>query len=87
MVTLRRKALILLIMRVLPNFNIRGGETTPVETTCKLANTKISIEYTDDFKQYFKTYSSTVQADLGSEVSFSSGETRAAYVKPGSKFQ
>lgn len=65
------------------DFNIRGGETTPVETTCKLANTKISIEYTDDFKQYFKTYSSTVQADLGSEVSFSSGETRAAYVKPG----
>lgn len=65
------------------DFNIRGGETTPVETTCKLANTKISIEYTDDFKQYFKTYSSTVQAELGSEVSFSSGETRAAYVKPG----
>ena len=46
------------------DFNIRGGETTPVETTCKLANTKISIEYTDDFKQYFKTYSSTVQACL-----------------------
>lgn len=65
------------------DFNIRGGETTPVETTCKLANTKISIEYTDDFKQYFKTYSSTVQAELGSEVSFSSGETRAAYVKSG----
>lgn len=65
------------------DFNIRGGETTPVETTCKLANTKISIEYTDDFKQYFKTYSSTVQAELGSEVSFSSGETRAAFVKPG----
>ena len=65
------------------DFNIRGGETTPVETTCKLANTKISSEYTDDFKQYFKTYSSTVQAELGSEVSFSSGETRAAYVKPG----
>lgn len=65
------------------DFNIRGGETTPVETTCKLANTKISIEYTDDFKQYFKTYSSTVQAELGSEVSFSSRETRAAYVKPG----
>lgn len=65
------------------DFDIRGGETTPVETTCKLANTKISIEYTDDFKQYFKTYSSTVQAERGSEVSFSSEETRAAYIKPG----
>lgn len=65
------------------DFDIRGGETAPVETTCKLANTKISIEYTDDFKQYFKTYSSTVQAERGSEVSFSSEETRAAYIKPG----
>lgn len=65
------------------DFDIRGGETTPVETTCRLANTKISIEYTEDFKQYFKTYSTTIQSEQGSEVSFSSDESRAAYVKSG----
>lgn len=62
---------------------ISGGATTNVETTCKLANTKITIEYTDDFKNYFKTYSSFVQSDAGSEITFKSDELRAAYVKPG----
>lgn len=62
---------------------ISGGATTNVETTCKLANTKITIGYTDDFKNYFKTYSSFVQSDAGSEITFKSDELRAAYVKPG----
>lgn len=62
---------------------ISGGATTNVETTCKLTNTKITIEYTDDFKNYFKTYSSFVQSDAGSEITFKSDELRAAYVKPG----
>lgn len=62
---------------------ISGGATTQVEATCKLANTKITIGYTDDFKSYFKSYSAYVQSELGSEVTFKSDETRAAYVKPG----
>lgn len=65
------------------DFVIKGGETTDVETTCTLANTKISISYTDDFKSYFKTYTPTVKSEEGSEVTFASDETRAAYVKPG----
>lgn len=62
---------------------ISGGATANVEATCKLANTKITIEYTDDFKTYFKTYSSSVQSDAGSEITFKSDELRAAYLKPG----
>lgn len=63
---------------------ISSGQTANVEATCKLANTKITIEYTDDFKSYFKTYSSIVQSDAGgSEITFKSDESRAAYVKPG----
>lgn len=62
---------------------ISGGATANVEATCKLANTKITIEYTDDFKTYFKTYSSYVQSDAGSEITFKSDELRAAYIKPG----
>lgn len=65
------------------NLVIQSGATTEVEATCKLTNTKITIEYTDDFKSYFKTYSSIVKSELGSEVTFASTETRAAYVKPG----
>lgn len=62
---------------------IQSGTTTEVEATCKLANTKITIEYTDDFKSYFKTYSAKVKSELGSEITFKSDETRAAYVKSG----
>lgn len=62
---------------------IKGGLTTEVETTCKLANTKLTIGYTDDFKSYFKTYSTVVKSEQGGEVTFTSAETRAAYVKPG----
>lgn len=62
---------------------ISGGATANVEATCKLANTKITIEYTDDFKTYFKTYSSFVQSDAGGEITFKSDELRAAYIKPG----
>lgn len=62
---------------------IKGGLTTEVETTCKLANTKLTIGYTDDFKSYFKTYSTVVKSEQGGEAIFKSAETRAAYVKPG----
>lgn len=62
---------------------IRGGATTDVETICRLANTKISVQYTDDFKSYFKTYSTAIKSEGGSEVTFASNESRAAYVKPG----
>lgn len=65
------------------NLNIKGGATTDVEVTCKLSNTKVTIEYTNDFKNYFKTYSATVKSEQGSEVAFASNENRAAYVKPG----
>lgn len=65
------------------NLDIKGGATTDVEVICKLANTKISIEYTDDFKNYFKTYSTTVKSEQGSEITFTPTETRATYVKSG----
>lgn len=46
MVTLRRKTFDSPYYGGTTDFNIRGGRTTPVKkTTCKLANTKISIEY------------------------------------------
>lgn len=65
------------------DFVIKGGSTTDVEATCVLANTKISIAYTDDFRNYFKTYSTSIKSEEGNEVIFVSDETRAAYVKSG----
>lgn len=65
------------------DFNVYDGETTQVSVLCELANTMISIEYTDAFKNYFKDYSATIHSAGGTYVDFAKDETRAAYVKPG----
>ena len=64
-------------------FAITRGQTTDVEVTCYLANAKLSIVYTDAFKDYFSTYSSEVLTSLGNTVKYSASETRFAYFKPG----
>lgn len=65
------------------DFNVYDGETSQVSVLCELANTMISIEYTDAFKNYFKDYSAAVHSVGGTYVDFVKDETRAAYVKPG----
>ena len=63
-------------------FNIIDGEDTRVEITSYLANTKVSVEYTDEFKRYFKDYSAKVSSVLNASITFSKTEQRAAFFKP-----
>lgn len=65
------------------DFTVKEAETTEVSVTAKLANTMVSIEYTDAFKKYFKSYSTQVHSKGGSYVAFTSTETRPAYIRPG----
>lgn len=65
------------------SFAIVKGQTTEVELTCFLANAKLSIVYTDAFKDYFSTYFSEVVTSLGNTVKYISSEVRYAYFKPG----
>lgn len=64
-------------------FSVYDGETSAVSVVCELANTMVSINYTEAFKNYFSDYSATVHSMGGEYIKFAKSETRAAYVKPG----
>jgi len=50
----------------------------PVEVICTLAQCKVSVEYSDNFKKNFKAYACEVKNQYGT-VEFVQGENRAAY--------
>ncbi len=58
-------------------------ENTSVDIECALANVKVTVEYTEAFKNYFADWSTTIQSTGGEYIEFSKWEARAAYVRPG----
>ncbi len=62
---------------------VSDRENTPVDIVCSLANVKVTVEYTEAFKNYFTDWSTTIQSTGGQYIEFAKDETRAAYVKPG----
>ena len=64
-------------------FEVEEGETSDVNITTSLANTMVSIEYTDAFKTYFKSYSTQLHSKGGDYIVFTADETRPAYLRPG----
>lgn len=66
------------------NFTVKRGENTPVTVTCYLGNAQLTIDYTDDFKDYFsESYSAEVISALGNTVEYVRDESRSAYFAPG----
>ncbi len=71
----------------LPNFygktecEIKTNQVTSAKVTCKIANTKVTVDYSDDFKKYFTDYSTTVSNSSGS-LTYVKGETRGGYFAP-----
>lgn len=65
------------------DFLVKEDETSEVKITASLANTMVSIDYTDAFKAYFKQYSTQLHSKGGDFITFLPGETRPAYLKPG----
>lgn len=64
--------------------NVTEGETTEVSVQCTINKARVSIAYTDAFKQYFSAYSASITSSHSNNVSFAADETRAAYFVPGS---
>lgn len=62
---------------------VEEGKTTEASLTASLANTMVSIAYTDAFRSYFSQYSGQVHSAGGDFITFLSDETRPAYVRPG----
>lgn len=59
------------------------GRQATAEVTARLANSMVSVDYTDGFKNYFKDYKVTVHSDGHSYIDFAADETRPAFVAPG----
>ena len=63
-------------------FSIIKKKSTSVSVVCKIANTKVTLEYSDGFKQYFKDWTAKV-ASTGDSLTITKDETRATYFEPG----
>lgn len=63
--------------------NVLEGRTTEVEVHAKVANSLVTIDYTDDFKNYLHDYSTTIQSSGYEPVKFEEGETRPGFIAPG----
>ncbi|MCM1518613.1 MAG: DUF4493 domain-containing protein [Pseudoflavonifractor sp.] len=64
-------------------FSVNEGRTTEVSLTASLANTMVSIAYTEAFKSYFSAYSAELHSEGGTYITYASDETRPAYLRPG----
>lgn len=63
--------------------NVLESRESTVEVTATLANSMVSIDYTDGFRSYFRDYGVTVHSEGHSYIEFAGDETRPAFVAPG----
>lgn len=62
---------------------VESGTENRVSLHASLANSMVSVRYTDDFKSRFAAYSASLKAESGSDwVVFAKDEDRPAYMKP-----
>lgn len=60
------------------------GRETSVDLTASLSNTLVSVEYTDEFRKYFSSYSVALTSEGHSDaVTYGADETRPAFMAPG----
>lgn len=60
---------------------VKAGEITQAQVTCQIANTKVSVTYSDDVKKYFNNYETKVSNASG-ELLYTRDEYRAGYFSP-----
>ncbi len=65
------------------SFEVFEDRTTDVEITATLANSMVSIAYTDAFRRYFRDWQAKLHSDGGAYIEYPKEETRPVYLKPG----
>lgn len=65
------------------NVIVEEGKTSEVSLTASLANTMVSVSYTDAFRNFFSQYSTQLHSAGGDFITFLSDEARPAYLRPG----
>lgn len=62
---------------------IEENKVTPVAITATLANSMVSLDYTEAFTSYMTSYDAEVHSAAGSTTAVAAGEVRPVYVKAG----
>lgn len=65
------------------NIQITENNTSNANIECKLANSMITLSYTDEFKAFFDDFSTQIHSEGGSYITYDKNETRPLYIKPG----
>lgn len=65
------------------DIEVLENEATNVSLVATLANSMVSIDYTEAFRNYMEEFDATAQSTGGEMVYFSTNETRPAYLRPG----
>ncbi|WP_298554045.1 DUF4493 domain-containing protein [uncultured Parabacteroides sp.] len=60
---------------------VKQGEITSAQVVCKITNTKVSVLYSENMKNYFSHYGTTVSNSSGS-LTFTRDEYRSGYFTP-----
>lgn len=60
---------------------VKQGEITSTQVVCKITNTKVSVLYSENMKNYFSHYGTTVSNSSGS-LTFTRDEYRSGYFTP-----
>ena len=66
---------------------VKAGVNQTVDVTCKLEQAMVSVTYSDNFKSKFKDYKAILTSANGLALTYTSTETRPAYVKAGQKLE
>lgn len=64
-------------------FEVKANVATKVNLTATLANSMVSVSYTDAFRAFMSVYNSTIVSSKGNYHFIDASETRPVYVSPG----
>ncbi|HBH20768.1 MAG TPA: hypothetical protein DDX33_01815 [Rikenellaceae bacterium] len=62
------------------NFTVKGGQTSDVKVTVKLAGSVVKLAFTDNFLHYYSDYTFTITTGNSTVISVPKGETRAVFM-------
>lgn len=65
------------------NVSVRAGASTQVSMTASLCNSIVSVDFTDDFKNEYPSYSASAWTRSANKIKFVQDEKRGAYLAPG----
>lgn len=64
-------------------FDVKANETTSVSLTSSLANTMVTVSYTEAFRNYMSSYNAILHSAGGEYNFYGPTETRPIYLNPG----